>query len=83
MLLAVVSCLEIYWLDPAHFFSAPGSAWQATLLRTKVKLDPLTDIDVLFMIDKSIKGGMWHAIHGYVKANDKYMKDYYKKKESS
>ena len=41
--------LEIYELDPAHFLSAPGSAWQAVLKKTKVKLDLLTDINMLLM----------------------------------
>ena len=35
------------------------------------------------MIEKRIRGGMFHAIHQYVKANNKCMKDYYKNKESS
>ena len=40
-------CIEIYELDPAHFLSAPGLAWQACLKKTKVKLELLTDIDML------------------------------------
>ena len=27
-------CIEIYELDPAHFISAPGLAWQAFLKKT-------------------------------------------------
>ena len=38
-------CIEIYELDPAHFFSAPGLAWQACLKKTELEL--LTDIDML------------------------------------
>ena len=38
-------CLEIYELDQAKFLSAPGLTWQATLKKTKVKLDLLTDMD--------------------------------------
>ena len=38
-------CIEIYELDPAHFLSAPGLAWQAYLKKTRVKLELLTDID--------------------------------------
>ena len=30
---------EIYGLDPAHFVSAPGLAWQEDLKKIKVKLD--------------------------------------------
>ena len=35
-------CIKVYELDPAHFLSAPGLAWQACLKKTKVKLDLLT-----------------------------------------
>ena len=28
-------CIEIYELDPAHFLSAPGLAWQACLKKQK------------------------------------------------
>ena len=47
-------CLEIYELDPAKFLSAPGLAWQAALKKTKVKLDLLTDIDMLLTVEKGI-----------------------------
>ena len=40
-------CIEIYRLDPVKFFSPPGIAWQAALKNAKVKLDLLTDIDML------------------------------------
>ena len=39
-------CLEIYELGPAYFLSAPWSAWQAALKKTKAKLDLLSDIDM-------------------------------------
>ena len=45
-------CLEIYELDPARFISAPTLIQQAALKKTKVKLDLLTDIDMLLMIEK-------------------------------
>ena len=76
-------CLEIYELDPAKFLSAPGLAWQAALKKTKVKLDLLTDIDMLLMVEKGIRGGICHYIYQYAKANKKYMKFYDKNKESS
>ena len=40
-------CIEIYELDPAHFLSAPGLAWQTCLKKTGVKLELLTNIDML------------------------------------
>ena len=72
-------CLEIYELVPANFLSAPGLAWQATLKKTKVKLDLLTDIDMLLMVEKGRRGGIYHSTDRYAKANNKYMKDYDKK----
>ena len=68
--------LKIYLLDPAKFFSAPGLAWQAALKKTEVKLELLTDIDMLLMVEKGISGGICNTIHRYAKANNKYMKDY-------
>ena len=35
------------------------------------------------MVEKGIRGLICHAVHQYVKANNKYMKDYDKNKESS
>ena len=40
-------CIEIYELDPAHFLSAPELVWQACLKKTGVKLELITDIDVI------------------------------------
>ena len=76
-------CIEIYELDPAHFLSAPGLAWQACLKKTKVELELLTDIDMLLMVEKGIRGGICQATHRYAKENNKYMNDYDKNIESS
>ena len=43
-------CWEIYELDAAKFISAPGLAWQAALKKTQVKLDLITDFDMILMI---------------------------------
>ena len=37
---------------------------------------------MFLMVEEGIRGGMCHAIHRYVKANNKYIKDYDKNKES-
>ena len=76
-------CMKNYELDPAHFISIPGLAWRACLKKTDVELELLTDYDMLLMIEEGIRGGICHAIQRYVKANNKYMKDYDKNKESS
>ena len=76
-------CIEIHELDPAHFLSAPGLAWQACLKKTGIKLELLTNVGMLLMVGKGITGGICHAIHWYAEANNKYMKNYDKNKESS
>ena len=76
-------CLEIYGLDSAIFFSAPGLPSQAALKKTKVKLDILSDIHMLLMVEKRIRRGICHSIYRYAKANNKYIKDYDKNKELS
>ena len=76
-------CIKVYELDPAHFLSLPGIAWQACLKNTNVKLELLIDYDMLLMVEEGIRGGICHAIHRHAKANNKYMKNYDKNKESS
>ena len=76
-------CIRIYELDLAHFISAPRLAWQACLKKKEVKLELLTDVDMLLMVEKGIRGGICHAIYRYAKANNKYMMNYNKDKEES
>ena len=73
----------MYELDPDHFLSAPGLAWQGCLKKTRVKLELLTDTDMFLIVEKGIRGGIFHSIHKYAKANNKYMKNYDKEKELS
>ena len=73
-------CIEICKLDPAHFLSALRLAWKACLKKIEILLELLSDINMLLMIEKRIRGGICHAIHRYVEANNKYMKSYDKDK---
>ena len=75
--------IEIYKLDPVHFVSAPGLAWQACLKKTEVKLELITDYDALIMVEKGSRDGICQATFGYAKANNKYMNNYDKNIESS
>ena len=77
------TCIEINGLDPVYFMSAPGLAWQACLKKTQAKLELLTDYDMIWMIEKGIRGGICQAIHRYAKANNKYVKNYDKNNKSS
>ena len=65
-------CLENYELDPAWYFTSPGLAWDAALKITKVKLELLTDIDMLQMIEKGTRGGVSMISNRLGKANNKY-----------
>ena len=76
-------CIEIYELDPAHFVSAPGLAWQACLKKTEVELELLTNIDMLLIAEKETRGGICQAINRYAKANNKCMNNYDKNTTSS
>ena len=76
-------CLKEYEIDPAHFLSLPGLAWQACLKKTNIELELLTDYDILLMVEEGIRGGICHSIHRYTKAYNKYMKNYNNNEESS
>ena len=75
--------LKTFYLDLIKFLSDPELAWQAALKKTDIKLELLTDIDMLLMLEKAITREICHAIHWYAKANNKYMKVYDKNEESS
>ena len=66
-------CMNHYVLDPAWYFSAPGLAWDAVLIIIKVKLELLSDPDMLLMIDCGIRGGIATISHRLDKDNNEYM----------
>ena len=60
------------WLSMASLFKMTG-----------IKLELLTDNDMLMIVEKRTRGGICHAVQRYSKANNKYMKNYNKNIESS
>ena len=50
---------------------------------TNLKLELLTDYDMLLMVEEGTRGGICHSIHRHAKANNKYMNNYDESKESS
>ena len=75
-------CMENYGLDPAHFYTAPGLAWQVCLKKTGMKLYLITDPDMLLMFERGIRGGITQVVKRYAKANNKYMNDYDRREPS-
>ena len=69
-------CLEIYGLYPSRFVSAPNLTWHTCLKMTGIKLELLTDIDLLLMLEKGMRGGICQAIIPFIQANNKYVKNY-------
>ena len=70
------TCLKHYKLDPAHYYTSPGLAWDACLKETGQQLELLCDYDMLMLFERGIRGGMTHIAKRYSEANNKYMKDY-------
>ena len=77
------TCLKHYSLDPAHFYTSPGLAWKACLKHTGIKLELLTDPDMLLMFEQGIRGGITQAVRKYASANNKYMGDRFDPKSES
>ena len=74
--------IEIEKVDPAYFLTTPGLSRWACLKKTGVKLELLTDENMFLLYEKGVRGGMCQVTCKYAEANNKYMKNYDKKKES-
>lgn len=69
-------CMKNYNLDPAWYYTAPGLSWDAMLKKTKVRLELLTDYDMLLFVENGIRGGISQCSHRYGIANNKYLTHY-------
>ena len=75
-------CMQVYKLDPAHFYSAPNLSWDAILITAGVKMELMQDIDQLLFFEKAIRGG----INGlgplkHFEANNKYLDNFNPEKD--
>jgi hypothetical protein len=70
------SCLGVYGLDPAHYYTLPGYSFDAMLRFTCVNIELITDVDMLMFVENGIRGGISQCTKRYAKANNTYMKDY-------
>ena len=76
------TCLKHYNLDPAHYYTSPGLAWDACLKETGQELQLLDDYDMLMMFERGIRGGITHISKRYAEANNQYMKNYNPKNQT-
>ena len=56
------TCLRHYSLDPAHFYTSPGLAWRTCLKLTGIKLELLTNPDMLLMFERGIRGEITQVV---------------------
>ena len=54
------TCLKHYNLDPAHYYTSPGLAWDACLKETGQELQLLHDYDMLMLFERGIRSGITH-----------------------
>ena len=70
------TCLEYYGLEPCHYFSSPGLAWDAMLKMSGVRLRLIDDIDVHLFIERGMRGGISYIAKRYCRANNEFVKGY-------
>ena len=75
-------CLKEYQLDPAYFVSTPSLAFEAMLKITKAKIELFTDINMVLMTEKGIRGGLTQVVKKHAIANNKYLPIYDKSKKN-
>ena len=73
---------KYYGLNPCHYFGSPGLSWDEMLKITGIKLELISDIDMHYLIEKGMKGGISYIAKRYSKANNKHGKDYDSSEES-
>jgi len=78
------NCINAYRLDPTHYYTLPGFAWDACLLMTDQKLDVFSEKqnDMYLMVERGIRGGISVIPHRYSKANNKYLKTFNPKEKA-
>jgi hypothetical protein len=65
-----------YELDPCHYFTSPGMFWDGALKQSKVKLTLLTELDMVLMFEKGMRGGISMISHRHAVANTEVNPEY-------
>ena len=69
-------CLDSYGLDAAHYYSAPGIAWDAALKINKVKLELFDNEQMYTFMERSIRVGISQISKRFAKSNNKHCSNY-------
>ena len=64
------TCLDFYSLDPLHYYTTPGLAWDVALCMSHVELELITDENIYNLIENSIRGGISMISTRYARANN-------------
>ena len=78
--------IDLYLKSDKLSFKICFTRWislTSSLKETKLKLELLTDIDMLLMVEKWTRGWIFHSVNRNANPNNKYMEDGDKNKESS
>lgn len=73
--------LTTYQLDPAQYLTSPGLSWEAMLKMTGVKLELLTDPDMIYFFKKGVRGGVATCITRKSEANNQFLDNYNSSKD--
>ena len=76
-------CLAYYGLDPCHYFSSPGLAWDAILKMSGVRLRLIDDVDMHLFIERGMRGGISYIAKRYCRANNEFAEGYDSSKKKS
>ncbi|XP_053209828.1 uncharacterized protein LOC128393656 [Panonychus citri] len=68
--------IEFFNIDPPHHWSAPGLTWAAALKTTCINLTLFSNLDMLMMIEKGIRGGLTMVSKRHVVANNPQVPNY-------
>ena len=69
-------CWTNFELDPLHYYTAPGLAFDSALKLSGAKLEYLKEISMYQFFEQSIRGGVSVISKRFAKANNKHLPDY-------
>ena len=77
-----INSLKNYLLCPSHYLSVPALRCDAMLNMTKIKVELISDLDLIPFLEKSMRGKVSYTSNRSSKTSNKYLKFYDPKQES-